>query len=297
MLLRAPLRNDAPAIAALLAARELAAFGRSQGTLEELLAEWESSAFDPVRDAVVAEEAGGRLVGYAVAHRYGSFAEADPAAPADEVASVLLDWCERRQREMGWPKHRISIPASDVEAKRRLARRGYRLVRSNWRMTLELAGLPDTPRVPEVRLRELDPRADAAALHELDQTAFDGVAGTEQISYAAFVEEHLQARELDAGLSRVAERDGEIIGFALVRSLAAESVAYVDILAVHPREQGRGIGRTLLIEAFAAARRSGLEQGRLGVAGDNPKALRLYTGIGMRTSAQLDSYERTAEAG
>ncbi len=297
MMLRAPLREDAAAVAALLAPRNEDAFGWSAGALEDLLGEWGSCGFDLAHDAVVAEQPGRGLTGYAVAHRFGTFGVVDPRCEGQGIGSALLDWCEQRQREGSWKVHRSSIPAKNLRAQALLAGRGYRLARSHWRMTIGLGETPHAGHGPHPRgatLRALDVRADGAAIHRLDQEAFATVAGTEPESYEEFAEEHLQGRDLDVSLSRVAERDGEILGFALTRRREAESAAYVDILAVDPPEQGRGVGRTLLLEVFAAARRAGLAEAQLGVAGDNPKALRLYEGVGMSARAQLDVYERRA---
>ena len=44
-----------------------------------------------------------------------------------------------------------------------------------------------------------------AALHALDQAAFASAAGSQPSSRAAFIEEHVQARDLDPALSLVAE--------------------------------------------------------------------------------------------
>jgi ribosomal protein S18 acetylase RimI-like enzyme len=292
VLLRAPEKDDARAVAALLAWREMAAFGRSEGTLEALREEWGSAEFDLARDALVAQSEEGDVIGYAVAHRFGSFAAVDGPAGLDGLRSRLLDWCERRQHELGWEEHRSSIPADDLAGKALLAGRGYALVRCNWRMRLDLDRFEDLPASAGVTLRRVAPAADGALLHALDQAAFASVPGSEPLPLAAFVEEHLQPEDLDPSLSLLAELDGEGVGFVLTRRRPAESAAYVDILAVHPREQGRGIGRTLLAEAFAAARTAGLAEAQLGVSSDNPTALRLYEGLGMSVSAQLDSYAR-----
>ncbi len=293
--LRAPQTGDAEAVAELLAPRHKDAFGRSDGALGDLLDEWGSSEFDLARDAVVAEMPDGVPAGYAVAHRFGTFAAVDRDCEGRGIGSALLDWCEARQQELGWPEHRTSIAAGNIRAKALLAARGYRLVRSNLQMRLALDRFQGAPVSAAATLRTLDVQADGAAVHELDTAAFADVPGTEPESFKAFDEEHLSAHDLDESLSRVAQQgDDEIVGFALTRRRPVESAAYVDILAVHPREHGRGIGRTLLVEVFTAAKLAGLEEAQLSVSGDNPKALRLYEGLGMKPRAQLDIYKRPA---
>jgi mycothiol synthase len=249
----------------------------------------------PVRSPtrrIVAEAADGALTGYAVAHRFGTFAAVDPAQEHQGIGARLLDWCESRQRELGWAQHRTSIPAGNLRAKALLEGRGYAFVRSDSRLTLALDEFRGAPVAEDVTVRPLEAHRDGPTLHEVDQAAFVTADGFEPESYAAFSEQHLKAHDLDGQLSRVAERDGEILGFALTRRHGAESAAYVAILAVRPGEQGRGIGRTLLVDVFQEARRAGFTEVQLGVASDNQTALRLYEGLGMRRRAQLDIYAR-----
>jgi mycothiol synthase len=300
MLLRAPQERDAEAVAELLARRDTADFGRPDYTLDDLLDDWRASQLDMARDAIVAESPQGSLAGYAIVRRLGTFAAVDPDMEEQGVGSALLDWCEARQRELCWREHRTAIAAGNVRAEALLSRRGYRVVRSNYRMVLALEGpLPASTTAATtagiaagVTFRALDAVSDGPALHAVDQDAFAAVASSEPEPLASFTEEHLQAHDLDQQLSRVAQRAGEIAGFALVRRWEGESAAFVDILAVDPKAQGAGIGRALLLEVFAAARRAGLAEAQLGVAADNPRALGLYERIGMRPRSQLDIYER-----
>jgi len=292
--LRAPRRDDAEAVVALIAARDTADFGRPDFTLEDLADEWGISEFDLARDAVVAETADGAIAGYAVVRRPGTFGAVDPAREGQGVGAELLEWCEARQRELGWKQHNTVIAAGNARAEALLADRGYRHIRSNWRMTLTLERPPVVPVVEGVSFRDIDVGADGQTLYELDRAAFASVAGTGPESLAAFTEEHLRAHDLDVSLTRVAERDSEIVGFALTRRWAEESAADVSILAVAPAEQGRGLGRALLSGVFARAHAAGLAEAQLSVAADNPKALRLYEGVGMRPRFQVDTYERPA---
>jgi mycothiol synthase len=295
MRLRAPRRDEAEAVLALLVARDTADFGRPDITLGDLLDEWGATEFDLERDAVVCETAAGEIAGYAIVWPARTFAAVAPDREGAGIGTELLCFTERRQRELGWDRHRTAIAGGNERAERLLTSRGYRLERSHWRMTVALdAGRRPRRRVdPDgIDLRPLDAEADAETLYELDGAAFAAVAGTEPESLTAFTEQHLRSHDLDARLSIVAERDGRAAGFALVRRWTKEATGYVSILAVAPAEQGRGVGRALLIRAFAAMRENGLSQAELGVAADNPKALKLYEAVGMRPRFQIDVYER-----
>ena len=277
----------------MLIARDIEDFGRPDYTLDDLIDDWSSTRLDLKKDVVVSETSDGNITGYAIVRPQGTHAGVAPEHEGRGIGSALLGWCERRQRELGWADHKTAVGARNLRAAELLRGRGYRLARSHWNMTVSLEEVPArAPSGEEVRLRALDPPADAEAVHALDAAAFAGVPGTEPETLAAFSEDHLHAHDLDAGLSRVAERGGELAGFALVRRRDAEGCAFVDILAVAPELHGRGIGRALLLGVFGAAREAGLSQAQLRVAADNPKALRLYEGLRMRREFQLDVYER-----
>jgi mycothiol synthase len=124
-------------------------------------------------------------------------------------------------------------------------------------------------------------------------------------SLTAFRQEHLAAHDFDAELSAVAERgeriagfseQGErIAGFLLARRRKGERVGFVDVLAVHPEFQRRGLGTALLLNAFTRFAGAGLAEAQLGVASDNPRALRLYERAGMTRRFQAYTYERAID--
>jgi ribosomal protein S18 acetylase RimI-like enzyme len=147
--------------------------------------------------------------------------------------------------------------------------------------------LGDEPE-PDAALRPLNLPADGERLFAVNEAAFSRTADWEPETPTTFAEHHLGAHDLDQALSRVA---GEIEGFALVRRWP-DGIAYVDILAVDPAAQGRGIGTALLQAVFAAARAAGLHRVQLGVASDNANATRLYERAGMQVRWRVDVYER-----
>ncbi|WP_150754939.1 GNAT family N-acetyltransferase [Pseudomonas fluorescens] len=83
--------------------------------------------------------------------------------------------------------------------------------------------------------------------------------------------------EYDPVLCFIALDFGEVVGVC-----QCWTSAYIKNLVVHPRFQGRGLGRALLLQAFKVfqQRREGFVD--LKVREDNLRARRLYESVGMR---------------
>lgn len=82
--------------------------------------------------------------------------------------------------------------------------------------------------------------------------------------------------------------DAALVGFALVTVPGTglpddpADAAYLSLLAVDPRAQGRGLGRSLLRAAVAEAERAGHQRCLLHALEDNAPALALYRSAGFR---------------
>jgi mycothiol synthase len=292
--LRAPEPGDAEAVLAVIVARDRADLGVADFTLDDLRDWWGASDFDLATDAVVAQTSGGALVGYASVRRPGVLALVAPDHEGRGIGTRLLAWAEKRERELGRAVHTQWVGGPNPRADRLLRDAGYVVARTYWRMVRSLADGPAEPVVPGFDLRAVRPEQDGAALHAVDDASFAANPDYRPEPLAGFIEEHLQAHDLDPGLSIVAERRGEIAGFLLVRRWAEEAVGFVDILAVHPDHQRHGLGTALLHTAFARCAAAGLREAQLGVASDNPRARRLYERAGMTPRFRVDTYERPA---
>ena len=75
-----------------------------------------------------------------------------------------------------------------------------------------------------------------------------------------------------------ADDDGQLVGYAGI--VAVQGEADVQTVAVHPDRQGRGLGRILLDDLLAEARRRGCSQVLLEVREDNAAAQALYLATG-----------------
>jgi ribosomal-protein-alanine N-acetyltransferase len=93
-----------------------------------------------------------------------------------------------------------------------------------------------------------------------------------------------------AGVSMtVAQDNGEIVGFSLIRSIADESELL--LLAVQPAHQRRGIGRQLLEEFVESAASQGVNRVHLEVREGNP-AIDMYRMAGFVPVGRRRNYYR-----
>jgi mycothiol synthase len=279
-------------VLAVLVARHTADLGLPLFRLEEVEEEWQAPDLDLQRDAILVE-VDGAIAGYAIVHGPGTFAVVAPAYERRGVGAQLLAWAQRRERERGGDAHRQIAASTNARARDLLQRAGYLQVRSYWRMARPLDRRVTPAEVPAgISLREIDLDGDARALHALDADAFGSVADYMPESYELFVQRHLRAHDVALGLSLVAHDGERIVGFLLARRWEHEGSGYIDLLAVSPGHQRRGLGTALLTHGFAAFAAAGLVQAQLVVASDNPHALRVYEAAGMGPRFRFDVYER-----
>ena len=83
----------------------------------------------------------------------------------------------------------------------------------------------------------------------------------------------------------------ELVGFVI--PFAGDRGAVIGDLAVRKPWRGRGIGRALLLAAFATLRERGQHVARLNVDAQNvTDAVRVYEAAGMHVSRRFDVMER-----
>jgi mycothiol synthase len=292
MRLRPATWEDATGVLAVLVARHTADVGIPLFRIEEVLDEWRAPDVRLADDAAVIE-VDGMIAGYAIVHRPGAFAVVAPAHEGLGVGSRLLAWVQQRERERRCDAHRQIAASTNTRAHELLEHAGYRQVRSYWRMARPLHSGIEAARVPTgITLRPLDPGPDARALHALDAESFGSSPDYVPESLEMFVAGHLQTHDVAPELSVVAQDGDSIVGFLLARLWQHEATGYVDLLAVAPGHQRRGIGTALLTHGFAGFAQAGLVQAQLGVASDNPRGLRVYEAAGMRPRFRFDAFER-----
>jgi len=280
-----------------LVARDLVDRGVPDWTLANVQDEWRTSDLDLAADARVVEVSG-QIAAYAMVRSYGTLAVVAPEFEHQGIGARLLQWAEYRERQQGRSAHRQWVASTNERGRALLVNAGYKLVRSYWRMARELEPTSSEPCAPEdVTLRALDVARDAIAVHAVDDASFSATRDYRPISLQVFREEHLDVHDFVPELSSVVEVECEVVGFLLTRRWAGHPVAFIDVLAVAPEHQGRGLGTTMLKTGFARFAAAGMQQAELGVSSDNPGARRLYQRLGMTQKFQADIYERGIPAG
>jgi ribosomal protein S18 acetylase RimI-like enzyme len=184
--------------------------------------------------------------------------------------------------------------ASVNHAKREfLAARGYRQVRSYFRMERPLSGalpLPEWPAGVEIRpvLRHLDD----ADLHETLQEAFADHYRFMPEPLDEWSQRNIERADFVPELSFVARAGGQAVA-AVVNYLTGDQ-AWIGIVGVRPAWRRRGLASALMLQSFHVFRQRGIETVGLGVDSENAHgAMRVYEQLGMTVAQQHDLFQKT----
>jgi ribosomal protein S18 acetylase RimI-like enzyme len=307
---RRPVPADAAAVFALVAAHNTSVIGHADYTEDDIADELVEPGFDPQRDGWVVHDPGGKLVGWGWSCRKGDSDNVDVAvytAPGEAaVDEWLWDVVQVRGRELaaeaGHPQVRldVSIYREETGARQAAGRRGYEVAAVFNRLRIdhpagEPVPFPQPPTGLEIRDGGFDDavRRDAHAVYN---AAFADHFGFAAETYDEWATRIAAASTHDWAMIHVAYEDGRPVA-ALRRSnsfVDSDRCGYVHVLAVHPHQQGRGLGRFLLHYAFAADAARGLEGTLLHVDTDPARpALRLYLSAGMRLIRVIEVWRRS----
>ncbi len=305
--LRAPRPDEAPAVHALIAASEIAEFGEATGySLDDLEGEWRT--IDPAQDAWVAVAPDGSLAGYAyVSDRRHVRVDAEgyvhPEHGGRGIGTALVRAAETRARNhvalapegarvvaQNW------INARNDAARAILAGEGYAPIRHFWRMEIALSDAPTDPRWPEaVAVRTLGSADDERAAHLVVEEAMADHWGHVPIEFDEWIARR-RGYGIEPSLWFVAYEGSDPAAVALCS--ISDGLGWVDTLAVRRPWRGRGLGKALLLHAFADFRRRGLERCALGVDAASPTgATRLYEGVGMRATQEHTVFQKELRPG
>lgn len=284
MTLRPATEGDRDEVLALGVAEEVAWFGAAEMSAAEV-GEWIDDE-GGVAQGVVAVGGDDRVSGFASPGRHEAVFLADTAR-TDPLADELLPWL-RGQRDVV----ELMAFAGDPARLRAFERHGLRHRRSAFTLArpgsagaLPAAAYPAGIHVEPYRLGDAD-----EAIHRLIyvDAAWAAVAGHTERTLGEWQKALRPCRSLF-----VARRDGRPAGWVAGRVLATGR-GWVGSLAVATTERGRGLGRALLLHAFADLEAAGARDLGLGVEAHNATALGLYRSVGLEVEREWRIYSAVA---
>jgi mycothiol synthase len=298
-------REDIDAIAALIQAVDLHDEGIVEPVRGHLEDDWANPLFDAATDTRVVVAESGELAAYASAWgiepstSVEAWINIHPDHRGRGLATWLLGWAEARSRryltEPGTSTLLRPSASPAGEGGAFLERRGYRLARTFWHMERRLDGSERAGPAPDgVTIRPYRD-GDGRALQRVLEASFEGHFGFEPMPYDAWEAANLRAPSMEVSLFFLAERAGEPVG-ALTTAFD-EGESWVVELGVLEAYRGLGIGRALLLRAFAELAARGRTIVKLNVDGENRwGATRLYESVGMSPGRSWCFYEMGIDA-
>ena len=300
VVLRAPTLADVDDVVAVINRASQALRGRDEVDAMEITGWWTQPApFDLAADVVVAVR-GDEIVGYG-----------DVGDQANDGSVLWLDIrgdargelhaeLERRALDRRSPEGVVRAVADERDEPLRalLAERGYRYLRSSYRMRIDFAGQAFSPALPPgavVRTGVED--VDEPLLHRINQESFADHWGFTPTPYDEWLHWLRSMGVADPTLWFVAEVGGEPAGIAICRpsSHGNPDCGWVSVLGVLPEHRKMGLGTALLEHAFGEFQRRGRLGVELGVDAESTTgAVRLYERAGMRAVQRWDIWERSA---
>ena len=220
-------------------------------------------------------DAHGALVAYALVDESNNLLyDVLPAARDADLDAEIFAWGEDclRQRNAASDEQNtldVSCRVEDAERLARLERFGFvRQTLETIHMTRDLREPIGTPQLPAgFSIRSVAGEHEAEALAALHRAAF----GTDYLT----TEKRLvwmRAPNYDPALDLAVATDGALAAYCfghIERETDADAVGWLDPLATHPRFQGRGLARALLLYGLQELRLRGMDCAALGTSSEN----------------------------
>jgi mycothiol synthase len=284
--------------------------GSDSWTLEELRSGWTEPGVSPSADAILVRGPDGSAVGYEEMYNHSSHLslislgnQVLPEHRGCGIEDALLRWAERRAHaecslapagaEVLW---RLPCEVNDRAALALAERHGFEPVRHYFVMSREVRELAerDVPVWPVgIEIRSLRRGIDEETYYRVRWEAFQdhwGVSRSFEDGFARFLHEIEQNPDFDPRLFWGAFADERLV--AICHCLPAyegdSETGWICDVGVVRGWRERGLGRALLLHAFAEFRRLGKRIARLHVDAENPTgAVRLYESVGMEVTERI----------
>lgn len=279
---------------------------------DELRVEWETPGFDLARDARVVTTSDGHVVGFEEFNFRDGHASLQgdgyvhPDFMGRGIGTALMRALETRAREeipLAAPDLRVfirngmSMSEADAIARQMHENEGYKPVRYQWRMQIDLTEAPSAPAWPDgVELRPFLADQHAPSVHEAEEDAFQDHWGSRPIPFETWSHRKLSREDFDPTLWHVAWVGDQIAGFSQCRW--RQDIGWVSTLGVRRPWRKQGLGLALLNHSFRDFFSRGMKTIGLGVDASNPTgATRLYQKAGMKVAGEYVLYEKELRPG
>ncbi|MCG5213739.1 GNAT family N-acetyltransferase [Streptosporangium sp. KLBMP 9127] len=306
--IRRPRIEDAAQIHELVAACDTRVLGRPDTTLDDIADELGEPGFDRDLDGWLVHDLDGALAGWGWACRKGAgdIVDIDVVTRPDvpEVTAWLWETVTERGRRiaagLGHPGVRLDIGLYRGDHGKRAvaAAHGFAPATSFHRLRADHEG-PAAAKaaiLPGVTFHQGLTEEVRRQAHLVKQRGFAGHFGFAPLPYDEWCAELVSSSSHDWAQLLLARVHGAPAGMLLGTDhfAADDNCGYVRNIAVLPAFRGRGLGRALLLRAFAAD----AGRGRVGTylhvdAGNSTPALALYLSAGMREVLVIDVWRKT----
>ena len=276
-------RDDAAAVAALMAACELHDVGEVLIEEADIVGDWQRPAFD-IGSQTVSVHDGGRLVAYAEVYkgRWGD-AAVEPAYRGRGIGTALARWTQAVAARDGGSLVGQPVPG-DSAGERLLSDLGYRTLWTSWVLELPAGQAIEPQPIPEgYAVREPLGDADHRAAWTVNEDAFLEWSERERATFEEWSANVVNRPGFEPWQLRLmVDPSGEVVGMAFV--IVSSGCAYVDKLAVRKDRRNRGLARALLVDAFESGRAHGGDRSELSTD-SRTGALGLYEKVGMQVTS------------
>ncbi len=286
--------NDIEAVYALIANQNVADYGETMLTIDDLRKSWQHINFENETCTAYAD---GKLAGYAeLLNGDSPYIYLEDRSNVDlgfQLLTILEEEAVNRRTEDVRLVTRIS--EKNKTLLQLFASNGYRSDLSFLIMEVVMSEPSATPQWPErISVRTFILAQDEDAAYQADEEASQDKGYHPRLSFEGWVKRVGMDREtFDPSLWFLAVEENKIVGVALNVYAHETNTGWVDHLSVRPAWRSKGIGRSLLLHTFGEFYRRGVERVKLSVDSNSlTGAPRLYESVGMKTIQRYHIYKK-----